>query len=70
MINPEDKVNIRAFKDQMKEVNVSQFKGDVLVIIRYIESVYDAILSEDASHQDFFEYVLKALDSVQHDQFR
>ena len=47
---------------------MNQFKGDVADILIHMEEIYDIMLSEGASRQDFCEDMLKALDSVQHDQ--
>ena len=49
---------------------MNQFKGDVAEMLIHMEGIYDMILLEGASHQDFCEDLLKALNTVQHEQFK
>ena len=70
IINPEARINSRTLKEQLEDANVNQFKGDVAEMLSHTEEIYDMMLSEGASHQDFCEDLLKALNTVQHEQLK
>ena len=64
IINLEARVNVRDLKDKIRKVNISDFSSNVVAILIRIELLYDFILSENKTHNDFLLDILEVLHTI------
>ena len=65
IIKLEAKVNVHEMKDKLRIVDIVQFKGDISKILQEMEEMYNNILAEGDTYQDFVVDLLKALWTIQ-----
>ena len=69
MVNPEARVNVRELKDKIKQVKIEDFEGNVPKMLTHMQLIYECILSENDTHEDFHLDLMTALNTVHDKKF-